>query len=162
MNTTSVGSCYRRRGKVSKHFDRSNWSNSSTIMTEESFFITIGRLTFNLLEAIDLIYEKEKNKTSVRNWLKRSVKEQLLAFARIELIVDELKEPEIQLETNTFPYATNEKVVFNEEFLLENVKSSSKIKILLYSMNVQKTKHELNCLGYTIIPISRLEENRTV
>jgi hypothetical protein len=138
---------------------------------EDSFLVLTGRLTITLLEVIDLITEEEKQKpvSLTRNLFKRQVKDQYLTYATVELLGDtassgdeEVGEAEIQLSTTCLPYSQKGRVFFGEEFLLENVKSSSRIRILLYSVNTSKSKDETYCIGYTVIPVSRLEENTTV
>jgi hypothetical protein len=138
---------------------------------EDSFLVLTGRLTITLLEVIDLVTEEEKQKPSTltRNLFKRPVKEQYLTYATIELLGEnagvedeEVGVAEIQLSTTCLPYSQKGRVFFGEEFLLENVKSSSRIRVMLYSVNASKSQDATYCIGFTVIPVSRLEENTTV
>lgn len=116
-----------------------------------------------LLEVTDALPNQEKNKSLARSWLKRPAKEQHYIYGEIQLFVDNSIEPDINLQTSTLPFVASEKVIFGEEFLLENVKSTTKVKIVLYEVNVVKSKNnEFQCIGEALIPISRLEENSTV
>lgn len=138
-------------------------------MTEDSLFVSVGRLTINLLEATDIIIS-DKSKQPARSWLKKPVRDQHYAFATIQLFeaVDDsqdLKNEDsvVDFETSTYPFATNEKITFGEEFLIENAKSSSLIRFSLSTVTATKGKpHEMQYVGETIIPIARLEENRSV
>ena len=109
-----------------------------------------------MIEALDLIENNKKNK---------SVKCNVFAVLKI---ADENGVELKNYNTETRPYYVSDTLVIGEEFIFENVSSAHSLVVSFYSLSlsVEKSPPEVavlqNCLGFTQIPLSRLEENRPV
>jgi len=124
------------------------------------FLTSIGKLQVCLLEAIDIIHNTKAKST--KSWLSKSNRQRFFSYCSVG-IVDSNDNEQVKFTTATLPYFTKENLIIGEEFLFDNVISSSSVAINLYSI-VHNTiaPAEGECLGSATIPVSRLGENTTV
>ena len=125
-----------------------------------NIFTTFGTLRVNVIEALDLIDVPSKNAKKVKV-NKGSV------FAVLS-IVDESNNVVTHYNSDIHPFVTSDAIFIGEEFLFENASSAHSLAVTFYIVSMEKEKNHnsavscQNCLGYTHIPLSRLEENVSV
>lgn len=128
---------------------------------KRNFLTTYGTLRACVVEALDLVDTPPTNNKKVKV-TKSSV------FAVLKVTDDAGAEIK-HCNTETHPFFTSESLVIGEEFIFENVSSAHSLYVSFYSVSMEKEKAphasaiaSQNCLGFTQIPLSRLEDNVSV
>ena len=121
----------------------------------KSIFTTYGTLRASVIEALDIVETSNKKNHAVK----------YNVFVVLKVVDDsgvELK----SCQTEIHPYYTSDPLLIGEEFLFENAASTQSLVVSLHILNMEKTLTKVSlsqsCLGFTRIPLSRLEENRPV
>lgn len=123
---------------------------------KRNIFVTYGTLRVNVLEAVDLV-DSHTGPKRVRV-SKSSV------FAVLKLISESGGDMG-HYNSETHPFYMSENLVIGEEFMFDSASSSQTLMVAFYSLALEKEKSQTSaaatqcCLGYTRIPLSRLEEN---
>ena len=125
---------------------------------KRNLFTTYGTLRASVIDALDLI-DASQNKN-------KSLKTKCKVFAVLKVVDDAGNEIK-HFNTETHPYYTSETTIIGEEFIFENVSSVHCLLLSFYSLSGEKAPSgemvmSQSCLGFTKIPVSRLEENRPV
>lgn len=129
---------------------------------KRNIFTTYGTLRVSIVEALDLV-----DSPAVGNNKKVKVTKSNV-FAALKVTDDNGVEIK-HCNTETHPFVTSEAMNIGEEFIFENISSAHNLLVSFYSVSLEKEKtHNAsvtvaqNCLGFTQIPLARLEENVSV
>lgn len=125
---------------------------------KRNIFTTYGTLRVSVVEALDLV----DNAPGVNKKVKVTKSN---VFAVLKITDDNGVEIK-HCNTETHPFYTSETMTIGEEFIFENVSSAHNLLVSFYSVALEKEKTQQapvtvaqNCLGFTQIPLARLEEN---
>lgn len=128
---------------------------------KRNFLTTYGTLRACVVEALDLI-----DTPSVASKKVKVAKSNVFAVLKV---VDDAGTDIKHYNTETHPFYTSESLVIGEEFIFENVSSAHSLLVTFYSVSLEKEKTpqapvtiSQNCLGFTQIPLSRLEDGVSV
>lgn len=128
-----------------------------------AIFTKSGYLTIQLMDVMDIVDAKKK--ASRLPWQRKEV-EHYIAFASIA-ICDEAEIEVHKYYTAMVPCIPSETLRVGEDFVFEPVTSNHIVVLTVYYLTLHDTRDpfdDLNqrCLGKAYIPLSRLEENRSV
>lgn len=133
----------------------------SSMSKRRNFLTTYGTLHTCVVEAVDLI-----ETTSSSNKKVKVTKCNVFAVLKV---IDEAGTDIRHYNTETHPFYTSESLVIGEEFIFENVSSAHSLLVSFFSVSLEKEKAPhapvtvaQNCLGFTQIPLSRLEDGVSV
>jgi hypothetical protein len=148
------------------HYLRSHLSSRTAVWArrrmsrKRNIFTTYGTLRVNVHEALDLV-------DNVNTGPKRFKVSKSNVFAVLRL-VNESGGDVLHFNSETHPFYASESLMVGEEFIFENASSAYGLVVAFYLLSLEKEKNQSNvfatqsCLGYTKIPLSRLEENVSV
>jgi hypothetical protein len=121
----------------------------------KSIFTSYGTLRASILEVQDLLVAQPSSK----------VKSNSNVFAVMK-VAERFDSVGVHFHTETRPCYTGEVLDFSEEFIFESISSAHTLYVSFYLLHAGTEKTEVKfsqvLLGMTEIPVSRLEENRTV
>lgn len=127
------------------------------MLKKKNIFTTYGTLRACVIEVVDLVEATQLNVKKLKG-TKNNV------FAVLKEI-DETGSVISHYNSDTHTCYIAERLVIGEEFIFENVSSAHNLVVYFYSVSLEKEKTQPHlvaaqtCLGYTQIPLSRLEEN---
>lgn len=136
-------------------------SGSGTIPA--ALFTKQGYCVVQLVDVADIV--EVKKKATRLPWAKKET-ERFLTFSSVS-IRDENDFEIYKYYASVLPYVPSETLKVNEEFVFEAVSSNHQVVISVYvvTMNWQTDPFDevvQRCVGIAKVPLSRLEENRSV
>lgn len=119
--------------------------------SQKNIFTTFGSLRVSIVEAIEMMgHLLVKGRKKVDLWKN--------VYCSV-YVIDEKGESSVKCDSSVVLCSTSEPLRVGEEFIFDGVSSLSQLVVIFYALEF---KNQAECIGITMIPISRLEENKTV